>query len=226
MRRIYLVAIMVFAMLSVCNAQDYRPTTVWPYRYDDFAAGELVFKVGGGKSGKFNIYIPGNKLHFLDGEMIKSVSSSEVAAVKIGSDYYRNVDGEILKVLAKSDKALIVEELSINETALNSTGGAYGSSSASDGTMALSSLEGIGGTRTNMNHMELKNDKDAGKMLPLIKKTYIFVKGNKIYATKRDVMSIKGVNSSEVKSFIKKNHIRWKDPQSLLILADFLSDQF
>lgn len=127
----------------------------------------------------------------------------------------------MLKVMAKSDKAIVVEEFNIDFAALNATGGAYGSSSTSAGTTAFSSLEGIGGTRTNMNHMELKNNKDNGKELPLIKKNYIFVKGQKIFCSKKDVLAL-SVDRDAVKSFLKANKIKFNDPQSVLILGDFL----
>lgn len=72
-----------------------------------------------------------------------------------------------------------------------------------------------------MNHMELKNNKDNGKELPLIKKNYIFVKGQKIFCTKKDVLAL-SVDRDAVKSFLKANKIKFNDPQSVLILGDFL----
>lgn len=203
------------------NAQSYQPTTTWPYMYENFMEGTVRFVQGGEQDGKYNISLDGNALHFIEGDYVKAFPASRLFAVRIGDDIYQNIGGMMLKVIAKSDKAIVVEEFNIDFAALNATGGAYGSSSTSAGTTAFSSLEGIGGTRTNMNHMELKNNKDNGKELPLIKKNYIFVKGQKIFCTKKDVLAL-SVDRDAVKSFLKANKIKFNDPQSVLILGDFL----
>lgn len=223
----FLAAISLFFLFAAyCAAQDdYEPTTSWPYIYEDFSQGTIHYNVGNDRSGLFNICIAGNKLHYIDGGKVKEVNSSEVFSVKIGNDFYQNAGGSLLKVVAKSDKALVVNEKEIDMAQLNETGGAYGSSSVTTGTTALSSLEGIGGTRSNMNHMELRANKQNGKTLPLVSKNYMFVKGWKIACTKKDFLEAPGLDQPKAKAFLKENKIKWNDPQSALVAADFLSNE-
>jgi hypothetical protein len=73
--------------------------------------------------------------------------------------------------------------------------------------------------------MELKNTKDDGKVLPMLSKMYIVVPGNVIYATKKDVSEMSGVDTKELNAFIKENKIKWKNPQSLLMLALYINEK-
>ena len=217
-------AIMLLLSLSKVFAQDYQPTTTWPYIYPDFIAGELKTHSGVAKEGIFNVHLSKATLHFVEDGIIREASSLEVFSVRIGQDYYANVGGTIMKVLARSDKGFVAQEVLADFAALNNTGGAYGASSNSISTQALSSMEGIGGTRSNMNHMELKNAKESGDILPTIAKIYIVLPNMVVYATKKDVSSVDGLDKKALAAFLKENKIKWKDPQSLIALLDYVSD--
>lgn len=224
-KRLFASFIVVF--LGVISVSAQSPTTTWPYIYGEFTDGVVYLSKKGQKEGKFNICLDGCVLHFIDKELVKSHSSAEVLSVRIGNDIYQNVGGKLLKVLDKSDKCLVVQESEIDFAALNSTEAAYGSSSTTLGNMSLSSAEGIGGSNTSasLNHMELKHNRDAGKELPLIVKNYIFVKGHKIFCTKKDVMDL-APDKARMKQFFKENPVKWKEPHSVLAVGDFLYDQF
>lgn len=224
MKKFLLGLLALMAGAAVSSAQDHEPTTTWPYLYPDFMEGELHMPGGVNKSGLYNVCIAQGTLHFIDGPLVKEALSSEVFSVRIGEDCHANVGGRIMRVLAKSDNGFVAEDLSIDVASLNATGGAYGSSSNSVSTRALSSLEGIGGTSANMNHMDLKNSKNDGKVLPLIKKTYLVLPNRIIYATKKDVLAAEGVDKARTNAFLKENKIKWKDPQSLILLVDYLSE--
>ncbi len=223
-------SIKAIAALTAClagldaAAQNFEPTTTWPYVYEDFMSGKLVMTTGKVVDGTYNICLDDGKVHFIDGDLVRQASSVEVTSVQIGNDIYVNAFGKMMKVLQKSDKGVVAEDLSIDYAKLNETGGAYGSSSNSIATTALSSLEGIGGTRSNMNHMELKNAKTDGKTLALNRKYYLVFGGKCVYATKRDVQAMPGVDKAKLKSFLKSHRIKWKDPVSLLVLVDYLAD--
>ena len=156
--------------------------------------------------------------------MIREALASEVFSVKIGQDYFANVGGTIMKVLARSDNGFIAQETLADFAALNNTGGAYGSSSNSISTQALSSLEGIGGTRTNMNHMELKNSKEDGAVLPVITKVYLVLPRQVVFATKKDVSDIDGIDKKALSAFLKEKKIKWKNPQDLLVVLDYVAE--
>lgn len=221
-----MVALAALSLLAAphSGAQNFEPTTTWPYVYEDFMPGKLVMTGGKVVEGEYNICLDNSSVHFIDGDLVKQASSVEVTSVQIGKDVYVNAYGKMMKVLQKSDKGVVAEGLSIDYAKLGETGGAYGSSSSSIATTALSSLEGIGGTRTNMNHMELKNAKTDGKTLALDKKYYLVFGGKCVYATKRDVQDMPGVDKAKLKAFLKANKIKWKDPVSLITLVDYLAD--
>lgn len=212
-------------VLSICrvSAQSYQPTTTWPYIYPEFTEGELKKYAGVNVEGMFNVHLAKGVLHFIEKDIIREALPTEVFSVRIGKDYYANVGGTIMKVMAESENGFVAQEVLADFAALNNTGGAYGSSSNSISTQALSSLEGIGGTRSNMNHMELKNSKDDGETLPVTVKLYLVMPGKVVYAAKKDVLDIDGVDKKAVSAFIKENKIKWNNPQALIKLVDYLS---
>lgn len=221
MRRIlFTVAAMLVSAASLMA--QYEPTSTWPYLYSDFSDGELQMNIGSPKKGKFNIHVLQSTLHFIEGGMIREALSKDVFSVRIGGDYYANAGGRMMKVLAKSDNGFVAQEALVDHAKLNATGGAYGSSSNSISTQALSSYEGMGGGRSNMNHMELKNSKDEGTILPLAIKTYLVFRGNVVFAGKKDVMNVDGLDKKALAAFIKEKKIKWKDPQSLIELVDYM----
>ncbi len=225
MKRLLLSLVAVLSLFGVCRAQ-YVPTTSWPYVYEDFQDGTVLLQGGKQQSGKYNINLADNKLHYIDGAFVKAAEMKDILSLKIGADVYHNANGELLKVLEKSEKSLVVEASEIDYAALNETGGAYGSSSTTIGTTALSSLEGIGATNasSNINHMELRRNKESGKSLTLINKKYMLVNGYKIFAGKKDFMDAPGLDKEAAKQFLKENKIKWSKPQDILKAGDFLAD--
>lgn len=225
MKKFVTIVALVFLSLFSMRAEGYAPTSTWPYVYEDFVGGVLEFRDGQTKTGSFNIVLTDSKLHFLDGDIVNEARMFDIVQVSIGDDVYVNLGGKLFKLLSRSDNSLVVEGTEIDYAKLNSSEGAYGSSTASVSTQSLSSLEGIGGSHTNMSHMVLKNSKEEGTSLSLIVKKYVVVDGLPVFASKRDVLAFaerKG-HKSEVSSFIKNDKTKWKSTASLQQLADYLA---
>lgn len=221
MKRIIVAAAM---LLMACGLGAQEPTTTWPYLYGDFTAGVLR-QVGGAETQSvYNIHLLHGALHFVDGGLVRELRSSDIFSVKIGQDIFVNVNGRMMQVVAKNDNGFVALDNEIDMVKLNSTGGAYGSSSSSVSTQALSSLEGIGASNSssNINHMELRSNRDNGQVLPLLKKMYMVVDGRVIYATRKDFSEC--VGSDNAKAFLKANKISWKDPASILEAIDFIAE--
>ena len=212
-------------LISLSAFAQYEPTTKWPYIYQDFTPGQIQLTKTAAKQGVFNIHILHGRLHFIDKELIREVNPVEIVSAKIGEDLYVNSGGKMMKVLAHKDNVFVVEGIEVDMNQLNATGGAYGSSSTTLATTALSSIEEIGTGAAAMNHMELKNSKDEGRILPLITKRYIVFPGHVIYAAKKDIMNIAGADSDETGAFMKEQKIKFKDAQSLLKLGIYLNDK-
>ena len=63
---------MLASAFALClNAQNYEPTSTWPYIYPEFTEGTLSFNVSGEREGLYNIHILEGRLHFIDGEIIR-----------------------------------------------------------------------------------------------------------------------------------------------------------
>ncbi len=218
------IAAAVFMFSAAASADDYTPTSTWPYLYKDFVEGEVLLHDGSRQEALLNLHLMRSTVHFIEGDMIKEINPFTVASARIGEDYYVYAGGGLKKILSSNENGYVVEGVEIDMATLNATGAAYGSSSNSVSTTALSSLEGIGGTNSssNINHMELKNSKDKGKILPLIYKKYIFTKGRCIYATKKDVTEA-APDKAGLKAFFKTNKVKWNNPESLLQVVNYFA---
>lgn len=213
---------MLASAFALClNAQNYEPTSTWPYIYPEFTEGTLSFNVSGEREGLYNIHILEDRLHFIDGEIIREASPDDVYSVKIGNEIYLNAGGTMMKVLAQSEAGVVLQETIVDKVKLNSSGAAYGASSNSMATRSLSSLERTG-SMTNINHMELKNARNDGEILPVARKIYLMSGGKLMLASRKDVTE--AVGAPAMKAFLKTHKIKWKDPQSLLLVVDFLSE--
>jgi hypothetical protein len=172
---------------------------------------------------QLNVNVRHDRLHFIDKEIIKDADLSRVLVVTAGDDKYIPVDGELRKVFAESDKGAVVASLLGDFAALQETGGGYGASSETASTRKLSSVEVDG--QVNQNHMLILQEKENGAELNLIT-TYYLIQGKScIKATRKDVESVlSDAAKANWKAWLKANKIKWKDPESLLKVVEFISD--
>ena len=106
------------------------------------------------------------------------------------------------------------------DAAMQSSGGAYGSSSNSSATRNLSSLD-LGGMN-NPKHGLLLQEKNDGKSLVVRSRYYLRIGKFDIEANKKAVEQIVPAEKEEEwKQFLKKNKIKWKKPESLLQVLEF-----
>lgn len=201
-----------------------EPTSTWPYLYNDFQDATVFFKDGNKKECKVNIHILNSKFHYLEGEDIKEAKSSDVILVSVGNDSFYSKQGLMMKAVAANDKGFVGEVTVVDMAALNSQGGAaYGASANSVAVNRLSSVEGAGPTAST-NHMNLKNEKDLGVLLPLEKEYYIVTKGNVYPANRKNLeVLLPADKKSGFKAFLKQNKISWKSPASLLKIVDYIN---
>ena len=211
------------AMLAMIPAAAQTPSTTWPYLYDNFIPGVIYMQDGAKSEVQLNVNVRHDRLHFIDKEIIKDADLSRVLAVTAGDDKYIPVDGELRKVFAESDKGAVVASLLGDFAALQETGGGYGASSETASTRKLSSVEVDG--QVNQNHMLILQEKENGAELNLIT-TYYLIQGKScIKATRKDVESVlSNAAKANWKAWLKANKIKWKDPESLLKVVEFISD--
>ena len=204
------------------SAQD--PTTTWPYLYPEFQEGTAYLKDQSRSVQKYNIHIRHDHLHFIDKEgIVREVVPGDVLMVEIGGDAYYNVNGEMMKVAAKTDKGLVVAEILGDFAALLETGGAYGTSSTTSATRKLSSIDTD--SQINQSYMLLQQGKSNGAMVDLVTKWYLVGPSFRIPATKKDVESlIPEDRKADWKAWQKSNKVKWNKPESLSGVVEFLTN--
>ncbi|MCL1974130.1 MAG: hypothetical protein FWG54_04850 [Bacteroidetes bacterium] len=193
-------------------------TTMWPYLYSDFTEGKVYFKSGKSETRFLNIHVYANKLHFIDGENIcELIATDNISKVEIAKDAFVPLDGSFYQLLAQGNPGIyFVLLISGDFKSLYNDAGAYGSSSNSASTQKLSSIE-LGRFDGNMNHMNLKNNKDAGKDVPLLKK-YFFISGMELIPARAKEVEkslTDAAKKKEFNAFVKANKINWKKPEDL-----------
>ncbi len=218
MKQILITLFISFLSISVYS-QDCL--TTWPYIYPEFQDGTIYMSGGQKINHKMNVHVLYGRLHYIDGAIIKEALSNDIIYIEIANDRYMFVNGDIMKIVGNREKGFVATHVTADLQRLNETGGAYGTSSTSSATRKLTSVDIPG---ANRNHMELREGKNAGASLDLIYKYYIVTNGSVYEATKKGIESqLSPERKAEFKTFLKANKIRWKDPQSLLKLLDFLN---
>ncbi|MFC0877364.1 hypothetical protein ACE01N_12260 [Saccharicrinis sp. FJH2] len=214
----------VIALCSVIVSQAQEVTTMWPYIYPDFQEGTVFFKDHQSLRAPLNVHLVNSTLHYLENNDIKEAASDDIKSVLIGKDLYYVSNNQLMHVLSGDSTGFIAELVMADFSALKESGGAYGSSSNVQATRKVTSMD-IGGVSI-VNHMELKEKKDAGSLLPLTRKYFIVIAGKSYPATRKGIMSqLEKDKQSAFKQFVKQNKIKWKQPESLALLLDFLKNQ-
>lgn len=221
MKRLLITALAFLALSLVGKAQD--PTTRWPYIFTQFQTGFVEIDEGTTRTYPLNIHLRHGQLHYLDADgIIKEATIGEVIGAKVGSEYYLQVRGEMMRVIAQSEHGCVVEEVLGDFAALNETGGAYGVSSQTSATRKLSSIETD--SQINQNHMLLMQSRSDGQLLGLVKTLYLVYPGYVVKANRSEVEKvIPAEQSAAWKTWIKNKKIKWNQPESLISLLEFLN---
>ena len=217
-KTLLLLACLTIAVNAFAQIEAY---TSWPYQYYDFQKGTLTLTNGQQQFMPVNIHLLKGDLHFIDDkEMIQMAPAGQFSSVQIGDDLFRRVEGYLMQVTPGPDeKNFVAVRRTIDMTAVNETGGAYGTPATTASTKRITSFDLPGNINTS--HMEQMRQRESGKKLRIKKEYYIVIDGKAVKATKKEVAAAAGDRAAEFKAFLKKNKINWKNEQSLLTLFDF-----
>lgn len=219
MKRIIFALAAFLLTFSALRAQS--PTTTYPYLYDRFTSGKVVMVGGKTEERKMNIHLRRDALHYIDEGVVKEAFLTDVLAVEIGNDVFVPVMGKMMKTVAKNDNGCIAEEILGNFSASMEAQGAYGTSSTSSATMKLTSIQTD--SQVNQNYMNILNEKDNGVSLTTESTLYVVSPLYKVKASKKEIAaSLPESRQAAWKTFLKTHKIKWKNPQSLLEVLDFL----
>lgn len=221
MKRIFAAAAMLF--LSAFGAFAQSPTTTYPYLYDTFTSGTVVMDDGSKEARQMNVHLRAGRLHYIDNGIIKEAYLTDVAAVEIGGDVYVPVYTSVMKVVAKNDNGCVVEQQLGDFEAAISGSGAYGVSASSSATMKLTSVQSD--SQVNQNYMNILNEKNEGMNLSIQSTFYLVTPKYKIKATRADIeAALPQDRAALLKGYIKEHKIKWRSPQALLPMVDFLAE--
>ena len=224
MKRLLFICIAAFAA-TVAVAQNVSPTVNWPYMYPDFVEGEMEKMGGQIEKGRYNIHLNVGALHYLNDGTIKEHPTVGVKSMTIGDDVYRNVGGKMLKVLAQTEGGFVVMETLANFTGIISRDGAYGGAVANrDKTFSHQENNGsFNGYLVTDNYKDLIAIKDDSDKVPVTRKIFIVIGHQMIFANKSTVIDMTGVDKKAFSAFLKSNDIKWKDPEDLVKIIDYIT---
>lgn len=206
-------------------AQDYEPTTMWPYVNSEFETGQITFADSTKAEGKVNVHLLAGELHQLAGDEVKTVPG-RVARATIGKDTYASVDGCMSLVLGEADGVMVVKQVLCDQNKLMSGTGAYGATLSTSGRQELSSIE-LGG-RNVTNHGLMHQNRSQSRTLPLKTTRKVVCGGKVVDASPRYIrqMLIPEARRDEWNAKVKAAKIRWNKDESVgqmaALLAEFL----
>lgn len=214
------ILLLMLCLFGVGNMQAQEPTTTWPYIFKDFSPVTVYMRAGGKVDYTANIHLAKSTLHYIDGDDIKESKSREILMALFGDRKFMNVNGALMEVVEEREGGFVVKSREIDYTRLNETGGAYGASSNTLSTKALSSIEGVGSVT---NHTLQAANKENGKELPLKHDYFIVVSGTIYPAEKSLIVDFAPMDKKQaLKDFIKQNKIKWSKPEELAKFIDVL----
>lgn len=217
--------LLTLALLFICySAMSQEPSTTWPYQYKDFSDSKIYFKDNSIKTTKSNIHLLKSKIHYLEGDDIMEMKNNDVVILEINGDKYMNIYGSMMKIVASNSDGLVARKSIIDFSQLNQATGAYGTSTNSSSTMKLNSVDvsiaGIG----NVSHSDIYKSKEDGKALSLVYEYYLVTNGFIYKADKKNFESQLPIDKRDkYLVFVKKNKIKWSEPESLIKILNCLN---
>lgn len=214
-----IVFVIIHCMISAM-ALAQNPTTTWPYVNNDFSNATVYLKSGGKLEYLANVHLQDCKLHYVKGDNIMEAAMNDILVVELASKRYMNINNSLMEIVCEGEKGFVAKFSKPDYSKLNETGGAYGSSSNTTSTKALTSLEGFGSVT---NHMLQQSEKEEGKVIPLKHEYYIVANGS-VYPAQKKLFEkmLAADKQGALKGFLKENKIKWSSPDDLLKLVLFL----
>lgn len=223
MKKLLLICLAAVLAISA-SAQDETPTINWPYLYPDFLQGEIVHNGGKTSKAPYNVHLGRGALHFVEKGVISEASALGVLYLTIGEDTFRYVQGKLLKVIGEAKRGFVVEETLADYSAVVRNDGAYGGS-LSNAAKGFSYDENYGnyGYLVTNNYEDLLSIKNESEALPVTKTVYLVIGDKLVPANKKSVSEIEGVDKKALSAFLKSEGVKWKDPQDLVKVIDYIT---
>lgn len=220
-----LLFICIAALLATAAAaQDEPPTINWPYLYPDFIQGEIVYVGGKTSKAQYNLHLGRGALHFVEKGTIAEASTQGVLYITLGEEKILKVGDKMLRVLAEAKSGFVAEEVLADYSAVVRNDGAYGGSLA-NAAKGFSYDENYGnyGYLVTNSYEDLLSIKNESEELPVIRQTFLVIGNEYIQANKKSVNALEGIDKKDFAAYLKANDIKWKDPQDLVKVIDYIT---
>ena len=226
MKKLLTIALLLCATIAGYS-QEYEPTEGWPYLFKDFKSAIVYYNDGKAESASVNVHLMKNDLHFTDQEKIMLVHDANKIDSVVCEDRIVLVRRGNLYVtrIYTTDYVIIGTTSQCDFNALSEGGGAYGIPTTTASTHNVSSFSDHGNMAA-LRYKELTENKFNTITLPTINRTVLVVNDRAIcHATKRGVSELlTKEQKKEFNKYIKENKIKWKDINSLILVAQFLDN--
>ncbi len=226
---------LVFALLGLCCPVlcfgQYKPTTTWPYLYEEFQPGKVVtFQGAQLEYDKLNVYLGDGSVHYVDDGTIMRADVGSVLTLTVGEDVYFYCGGRMNKLLRRTASgAAVVLRITVDEDAMSKSNIGYGTSSVAStsglATYALGADTTISGMAIPVSKSmdDVLSGRSEGENLILKEVLGLAIRGSFVPATRNDVFNIPGVDKKALKDFIKTEKIRFSKVDDLEKLVEYLN---
>ncbi len=223
--KILLAAASLLMIGSVCRAQKFQPKDTWPYLIKDFTEGK-VYTPDGKEilSSELNISVVKGTLNYIENGTIMAADMRRVSNVVIGDRKFINVMGRMMEVLASSASGHVLKDVQVDVDEMGKTNIGYGISSATASSQSITTLMDGMSDMVNLNLSDAVTRSKEGTVIPVKEDLYLKYGAATVPAFKKDVLDIQGLDKAAAEGFFKSQKIKWKDPQSLIKVVDYIAE--
>ena len=215
----------MLGLIAVINAagRDFDPKDTWAYLYENFTTGNVYNSKGDILlTAPLNVSVIDGKLHYVKEDKIMEADMLQVYTAVIDKDTYMNVGGKMLRILSKSEKSAVLEEVEVDMDKLSKAEIGYGITSAT------ASVQGLHmaamSNYVNTTFKDANENKGLGERIPIKEHTYLLSRGTLVIAKKREVVKLPGLDRKAAEAFFKSEKIKWNNYEDLQKVADYISD--
>lgn len=220
-----IIATILACVAIMSYARQYVPTEGWPYLFSDFIEAVVHYQDGKCESARINVHLLDNELHFTDGEKIMIVHN----AARIDSVVCENGKTLLYKGrkyvdrIAHTQHVVIGTTCEIDLNALTDSNGAYGMSTTTAATQNVASFRDHGNVAAHR-YLDMIADRHNTSEVPTITHNIFIINDRLICkANKRGVSELLDKEQKKAfNTFLKENKIKWKDNESLILVARYL----
>ena len=94
---------LLLLLFCITARAEYSPTTMWPYIYEDFTEGLVMYKNGSAIKGKLNIHLEQGELQYIEGDAIMTTDLRNIEYAIVGTDKYVVAEQSMMKVIEEND---------------------------------------------------------------------------------------------------------------------------